>query len=201
MTIAEFIAIASEHGLWYAVAVWGAFSAIFIWRSNATTRNKTETEQSRMLLTLVSALNRSMEESSKREERSTQQWQQILLTIKESGARQEGMMIALTDNTKALRGFTGSMDEFGHQMDEFGTRVQHIPQIQTDLHDLVKTNASFQAGFTGALDERFTPVLSLMMNFGTQLNTLTTQGLTIISLLKLLKKGSNDDEDLLPQGD
>lgn len=76
--------------------------------------------------------------------------------------RMEGMLSVLDDQKKSSRAMSNTLNEVNDR----------IGPIQTDLRDVSLRTAGLASTFTALLDERLTPMLTLLISMNTQVNTL-----------------------------
>lgn len=105
--------------------------------------------------------------------------QQTLMAIEKSGGRVEGMMVAIVDNTKTVRDNATAIKDMGTQLDEFGGRLQHIPQIKSDVTEIKDFTSSFETNLGDSIGtsigEQLEPVATALTGIGTQLGDLVRE--------------------------
>lgn len=155
-------------------------------RKSETTAHveKSEADSKGELITAILELAQGMNENNKQ---AGIERQQTLMAIERSGGRTEGMMAVLVEHTKSVK-------DLVLEIDEFGGRLQHLPQIKSDIGEIKTSMAPLSAletnlgeTFSESLSGQLEPVVNAlrdvetaMLNLGKELkaqNSLTFAGL------------------------
>lgn len=167
-------------------------------RTEVDTRSRTEISQADAFISMVNALNKTVDNMGKVDERATQERQQTLMRIERMTGHIEGMTAAIFGNTKSSDTLKLTVDEFGNRLDEFGSRIRDIPQIKTDLDVLIASAKKLDAAI-GVQAE----LLALMLKFGNDLETVSKNAITIVKYIREMATNKAeegiDHEDTLVQ--
>jgi hypothetical protein len=151
--------------------------------TDANTRSQVAIREAESERDLTQALVKLAEAISRGDERDSAERQQSLMRIERMTGHIEGLAAAILSNTKGTEAMSRAISDFGGQLDEFGGRIRVIPQIQTDLHDLVVKAEGIQSGFDKTLEKHLGPLIALVIKHGADLQVVAQDGKTIISLL------------------
>lgn len=154
--------------------------------TKADARSKTETSQADAFISVVRALDKTVEKMGESDARAQQERQQTLMRIERLTGHMEGMTTAILGSGKTVDALKVSVADFGDRLDEFGTRIQPLRKIETDLAELVTKATTIQAGFNLSLGEHIAPVLALLLKLGADIETVSTNAITIVNLIRLM---------------
>ena len=141
--------------------------------SNAESRNRTEKAEADSTTTLSQSI-REMADSNNAILRQTIEWMKnaeadrgkqfnVLTDIL---GQIRGIGLAQSDDAKARKAMSNTLNEV----------ADRIVPIQTDLRDVSIRTAGMESGFAKLLDERLTPILTLLIGMNTQVNDLVASG-------------------------
>lgn len=144
----------------------GILGAIAVWIQQRAKANTHEVEargdvakaEAATDLRLTDAILKLAEGINETNKQSGLERQQTLMAIERSGGRTEGMMVAIVDHTKAVR-------EMELAIDEFGGRLQHLPQIKSDVVEIKASTAalsSLETNLGESFGEQFIPVVKAL---------------------------------------
>lgn len=175
-----FLRLTDQYGLTNTIQVVILFSAIWLLRvfvmrqnkialSDAESRKVTTQASADNSTTLTAAINNLATSNNdmgkamiqRMHEEGLERGKQYAVLTDMSG-QVKGLMIGLGDQTKATRGVTSIVSEV----------QERIMPMQTDLREVNVRTAGFQSSLVTTLDDRLTPMLTLLIGMNNQLGAL-----------------------------
>lgn len=195
--VTEFLELVNKHGLGPVLLGCGVAACVFggwLLRGWLSTRNKValsdaeaRKESEKAESGAVTGLTRSIDHlvnkigdlvsvNNETNTAAAQERQATLVAIRESTARMEGFTQAMGTNTKALQTVSTAVHELN----------DNNAQLKTDLKEVRLTTVNLQSEVIKALDDRMTPITTLLINLDNHIKTVLSQGQADAQTLTLI---------------